>query len=90
MPKTKRTNNWNQTALVVIDLQKWIGNQYPPILPSRSLPTQPNGANQFRDQEAFVALVHVAWDTITALSVTASLGESLICIRVNLNIEYTI
>ncbi|AJY75678.1 isochorismatase family protein [Paenibacillus beijingensis] len=52
--------DWNTTALVVIDLQKWIGNGYAPYSAGQVIANSAKLADRFRDQGAFVALVHVS------------------------------
>ncbi|MFB5676847.1 isochorismatase family protein [Paenibacillus terreus] len=52
--------DWNKTALVVIDLQKWIGNQYAPYSAEMVIANSAKLANLFRNKGAFVTLVHVS------------------------------
>ncbi|WP_100486375.1 isochorismatase family protein [Sporolactobacillus pectinivorans] len=49
-----------KTALVVIDLQKWLGNQYAPYSAEQVIDHSAALAEAFRKAGAFVALVHVS------------------------------
>ncbi|HMA34339.1 MAG TPA: isochorismatase family protein [Chloroflexia bacterium] len=53
--------NWKTTALVVIDLQKWIqGNQYAPHSAEQVVARAAELVAAFHTHNAFVALVHVS------------------------------
>ncbi|KAA9005886.1 isochorismatase family protein [Paenibacillus spiritus] len=52
--------DWNKTALVIIDLQKWIGNRYAPYSAETVIAHSAKLAKLFRSKGAFVALVHVS------------------------------
>lgn len=52
--------DWKKTALVVIDLQKWIGLEYAPYSAETVIAHSAKLAHLFRTKEAFVALVHVS------------------------------
>ncbi|MEC0177433.1 isochorismatase family protein [Paenibacillus favisporus] len=52
--------DWNRTALVVIDLQKWIGPQYAPYSAEMVIANAAKLTQLFRSHGAFVALVHVS------------------------------
>lgn len=49
-----------KTALVVIDLQKWIGNQYAPYSAEQVVSNAAALADTFREQSSMVALVRVS------------------------------
>lgn len=52
--------DWSKTSLVVIDLQKWIGNQYAPYSAETVIANSAKLASHFRNKGAFVTLVHVS------------------------------
>ncbi|WP_141604034.1 hydrolase [Terrilactibacillus laevilacticus] len=52
--------NPKKTALVVIDLQKWLGNQYAPYSAEQVIQNSAALANAFRKEGMFVALVYVS------------------------------
>lgn len=52
--------NPEKTALVVIDLQKWLGNQYAPYSAEQVINNSAALAEVFRKAGAFVSLVHVS------------------------------
>ncbi|MFF2907803.1 hydrolase [Paenibacillus sp. NPDC057934] len=47
-------------ALVVIDLQQWLGNQYAPYTSQQVVTNAASLAQAFRQQQSFVVLVHVS------------------------------
>ncbi|MDO3409754.1 isochorismatase family protein [Saccharibacillus sp. CPCC 101409] len=56
----ERLLDWNKTALVVIDLQKWLGTGYAPYSAGQVAANAARLAGRFRDKGAFVVLVHVS------------------------------
>jgi nicotinamidase-related amidase len=52
--------DFKKTALVVIDLQKWLGNNYAPYSAEQVISKASALAEAFREKGAFVALVHVS------------------------------